>query len=69
MNIQINNGRLVDLAAKLDSVQSLYIVDGKVAATGSAPTNFKADKIIDAAGRLIAPGLVDLKCEPPSQAA
>ena len=60
MNIQINNGRLIDAAASLDAVQSLYIADGKIIGVNTAPADFKADKIIDAAGKIVCPGLVDL---------
>ena len=60
MKIQITNGRLIDAGAKLDAVQSLFIADGKIVAIDSAPGGFKADKIIDAAGKIVCPGLVDL---------
>ena len=60
MKIQITNGRLIDAAAKLDVVLSLFIADGKIVAIDSAPSGFKADKIIDAAGKIVCPGLVDL---------
>ena len=60
MNIQINNGRLIDIGQKLDSVQSLFVTDGKIAAVGTAPEGFKATKIIDAAGKIVCAGLVDL---------
>ena len=60
MNIQITNGRLIDHLQQRDAVQSLFIVDGKIAAIDAAPLGFKADKIIDAAGKIVCPGLVDL---------
>ena len=60
MNIQINNGRLIDIGQKLDAVQSLFVVDGRIAAIGTAPEGFKAAKIIDAAGKIVCAGLVDL---------
>ncbi len=60
MNLHIKNGRLIDPANKIDSKQDLYIVDGKVAAIGSAPAGFVAERTIDAAGKVVAPGLVDL---------
>ena len=60
MKFQIVNGRLIDVAANLDAVQSLFIADGKIAAVGVAPPAFKADKIIDATGKIVCPGLVDL---------
>ena len=60
MKIQINNGRLIDPRAKRDGVQTLFIGDGKIVAIDAAPADFKADKIIDAAGKIVCPGLVDL---------
>ena len=60
MNIHIQNGRLIDAAQNVDAVQSLFIADGKIAALDVAPNGFKADKIIDAAGKIVCPGLVDL---------
>jgi dihydroorotase len=60
MNIHIKNGRLIDPANKIDAQQDLFIVDGKVAAIGSAPAGFNAGRVIDASGKVVAPGLVDL---------
>ena len=60
MKIQINNGRLIDIAGKLDVVQTLYIADGNIAGFGALPDGFKADKIIDATEKIVCPGLVDL---------
>ena len=60
MKIQITNGRLIDVVQKLDAVQSLYMADGKIVAIDAAPDGFKADKVIDAAGKIVCPGLVDL---------
>ena len=58
--LHIKNGRMIDPANGIDKVQDLYIVDGKVAAVGAAPAGFSADATIDAAGLVVAPGLVDL---------
>ena len=60
MNIQIKNGRLVDPKNRIDALQDLFISAGKVAAVGSAPAGFVPDKIIDATGLVVAPGLIDL---------
>ena len=60
MKIQIKNGRLVDPKNRIDAVQDLYIADGKILATGKAPAGFTADKIIDANGLTVIPGLIDL---------
>jgi dihydroorotase len=60
MKLHIKNGRLVDPANNIDSLQDLFIDAGKVAAVGAAPSGFTADRTIDASGLVVAPGLVDL---------
>lgn len=60
MNIEIKNGRLIDTIAGAETKQSLFISDGRIAAVGVAPPGFKADRVIDAAGKIVCPGLVDL---------
>ncbi len=60
LNIQIKNGRLIDPKNGIDAKQDLYIVADKVAAVGNAPAGFVADRIIDASGLVVAPGLIDL---------
>jgi dihydroorotase len=60
MKLHIKNGRLIDPANGIDAQQDLYIVAGKVAAVGAAPEGFVAGRVIDAAGLVVAPGLVDL---------
>jgi dihydroorotase len=60
MKLHIKNGRLIDPANQIDALCDLYVDDGKVAAVGAAPAGFVADRTIDAAGLVVAPGLVDL---------
>jgi len=60
MNIQIKNGRLIDPKNNLDARQDLFIAAGKVVAVGIAPVGFVADKVIDATGLVVIPGLIDL---------
>jgi len=60
MNIQITNGRIVDPASAIDKTADLFITNGKIAAIGSAPAGFKAERVIDAKGCVVCPGLVDL---------
>jgi len=60
MKIEIANGRVVDPAARTDRVASLYVEDGRIAGIGAAPAGFRADRVIDARGLVVAPGLVDL---------
>ncbi|MRR08583.1 dihydroorotase, partial [bacterium] len=60
MNIQITNGRVIDPASATDKTVDLFITDGRIAAIGSPPAGFKAERIIDATGCVVCPGLVDL---------
>ena len=59
MKIEIKNARLIDPATNRNENATLYIDNGAIASTGAAPEGFKADKVIDAAGKIICPGLVD----------
>jgi dihydroorotase len=38
----------------------VYVADGRIAAIGDAPAGWKAARVVDAAGLVVAPGLVDL---------
>lgn len=60
MNIHIRNGRLIDPKNNIDTVQDLFIGSGRVIAIGQAPNGFVADRVIDASGLIVAPGLIDL---------
>jgi len=61
MNILITNGRVVDPASRTDKKADIAIADGKISGIGAGvPAGFKADRTIDAAGCIVAPGLVDL---------
>ncbi|MCC6608516.1 MAG: dihydroorotase [Burkholderiales bacterium] len=60
MKIQIKNGRLVDPRNHVDRACDLFVADGCIAGAGAAPAGFRADRTIDAAGLVVAPGLVDL---------
>ena len=60
MKTEIGNGRLIDAGNSLDQVASLYLDDGKILAIGNAPDGWKADKMIEASGKIVCPGLIDL---------
>jgi len=60
MNIHIKNGRLVDPKNNIDGRMDVFVVAGKIAGIGSAPAGFAADRVIDASGLIVAPGLIDL---------
>jgi len=58
MSILIQNGRVVDPSQGMDRVTTLRIVDGRIAAYHAAPED--GDEVIDATGRIVAPGLIDM---------
>ncbi|MCG5547410.1 dihydroorotase [Halorhodospira halochloris] len=58
--LRITGGTIVDPAANLEQPSDLYVADGIVLAHGEAPDGFSADQVIDATGKLVAPGLVDI---------
>ena len=60
MNLHISNGHLIDPANGIDAPHDLYIADGRIAGVGTAPPGFVIDRVIDATGLVVAPGLVDL---------
>lgn len=63
MKIYIKNGRVVDPANNIDGLKDVYIARGQIVAItepGDTLAEFADAKIIDAAGLIVAPGLVDL---------
>ncbi|MFO7594563.1 MAG: dihydroorotase [Pseudomonadota bacterium] len=61
MGSVIRGGRVIDPANKLDKVIDLFIADGRIAAVGDAPEGFSEDEVINADGRIVCPGLIDLQ--------
>src|SRR4051794_12504953 len=59
MNVEIKNGRLIDPAQGVDRVASLFIAAGKIAAIGTSPPGWHADRTLDANGLVVCPGLID----------
>ena len=60
MKILIQNGRVIDPASGFDQMADLAIAAGRVVAMGQAPADFTPNRVIDAKGCIVAPGLVDL---------
>ena len=58
--IEIRGGRVIDPAHGVDRTASVFIADGRIVATEHRPSGWQADRIIDATGLVVAPGLVDL---------
>lgn len=59
MQILIKQGRVIDPSQKLDAVNDVLIKNGKIAQIAKNITA-KADKIIAAKNKIIAPGLIDM---------
>ncbi len=59
MKILIRNGRVIDPASGRDEVADVAIASGRIVSLGAA-TDFAANRVIDASGLVVAPGLVDL---------
>ncbi len=60
MRILIAGGRIVDPASGFDRIDDLAIAGGRIVALGAVPPDFVPDRRFDAAGCIVAPGLVDL---------
>ena len=60
MKIQIKGGRVVDPGSGTDKVQDVFVAAGKIVALGAEPGGFHANRLVDAAGLVVCPGLVDL---------
>lgn len=62
MSLAIKGGRLIDPANRIDDERDIYIgADGLVAGVGRRPAGFEAQRTIDATGRIVCPGLIDLR--------
>ncbi len=62
MSLHIKGGHLVDPANGVDAPADLFIdARGFVVGVGQAPDGFVAERVLDARGRIICPGLVDLR--------
>ncbi len=60
MKIHIQGGTVIDPASGAERQQDVYIAAGKIVALGAPPADFQAERILDARGLHVAPGLVDL---------
>ena len=58
--ILITNGHLLDPANGLDRTGDLFIADESIVSIGEKPEGFTPDQTIDATGKLVIPGLIDL---------
>lgn len=60
MKLLIQNGRMVDPASGFDQIGDMAIASGRIVAMGQRLADFLPDRVINAQGCIVAPGLVDL---------
>jgi dihydroorotase len=60
MKILIKGGRVMDPFSNRDEMANVAIAAGKIIAIGETPADFVPNKVISAAGCVVAPGLLDL---------
>ena len=60
MKILIQNGRVIDPASGFDQTCSIALAAGRIVGINRVPPDFAPNRVIDAAGCYVLPGLVDL---------
>jgi len=60
--ILIRNGHVIDPANGVDGVCDILVEDGKIAAVQPNLQAVVFDRVIDAAGKVVAPGFIDMHC-------
>ncbi|MDD5324688.1 MAG: dihydroorotase [Polaromonas sp.] len=60
MKLLIKNGRVIDPLSGFDEVGDVAIAAGRIVSLKNAAADFMPNKIIDASGCIVAPGLIDL---------
>jgi dihydroorotase len=63
VRLHLKNARLMDPAASVDRVTDIWMAGGRVASIDHAPDAFTADRVLDVAGKVVMPGLVDLSAQ------
>ncbi|MEO8250530.1 MAG: dihydroorotase, partial [Burkholderiales bacterium] len=60
MKLLIKNGRIIDPATKRDEIGDVAVAAGRVIALGEVAGDFTPNRVLDATGCIVCPGLVDL---------
>ena len=60
MKLLIKNGRVVDPATGFDALGDVTIASGRIVSVKSTAADFTPDRVIDASGCIVCPGLIDL---------
>jgi dihydroorotase len=58
--ILIRGGRVIDPSSRTDGIADVYLADGRVASVGRNIKGEDGCELIDATGKVVAPGLIDL---------
>ncbi len=58
MNLYLRNGRVVDPSQKIDRIMNLRVVGNRIAGYDETPG--EDDRVLDAGGKIVVPGLIDL---------
>ena len=61
MSILIKNGRVIDPKNNIDAILDILVVNGKIAELNKNLDSKKAKQIIDAAKKIVMPGIIDLQ--------
>jgi dihydroorotase len=56
----IRGGRLIDPVNGIDAELDLHIAEGRILSVGKPPPGFAPERVIDARGQVVCPGLIDL---------
>lgn len=59
-SLLVKGGRVIDPANRFDSIADVLILDGKISAVGKNPSAPAKVEILDAGGKIVCPGLIDL---------
>src|SRR5206468_5031811 len=57
--LRIANGRVIDPAQNLDQVADLWVKGDRIAGVGPQQ-DLRADRTLDASGKIVCPGLIDM---------
>lgn len=60
MKIEFSNGRVIDPKQGIDRKATLYVAAGKIAAVGEPPAGWQPERVVDATGLVVCPGLIDI---------
>jgi dihydroorotase len=60
MKLLIKGGRVIDPASQRDEIADVAVAAGRILAIGKIPADFSPNRTLEAAGCIVAPGLVDL---------